>query len=105
MKTFMDFLESTRLLESSNFKRAEKMLNKMHKMQLEIQDLQRVLLDLYYKLGREGISFKEKMKIEENIQKIIDKKKEIESELQSEKMHLERSLISLDHDDDIEQFF
>jgi hypothetical protein len=105
MKTFVDLLESHALFESSSFKEAEKTLNKMHKFQLEIQDLQRVLLDLYGKLGRENITSKELEKVEKSIQNILEKKKEIESEVQEEKMKLQRSLITLDHYDDVEQFF
>ena len=105
MKTFTDLLGSERLFESSNYKNAEKTLGKMHKVQLEIQDLQRVILDLYYKVGKDETSYKERIKLEENVEKLIQKKKDFEEELQSEKMTLQRLLIALDHYDDIEKFF
>lgn len=105
MKTFVDILESNKLFESSSFREAEKTLTKIHKFQLEIQDLQTILLDLYHKSGKEEMASKEKNKVEANIQKIFQKKKEIEEDLQKEKMQLQRSLVTLDEYSDVENFF
>lgn len=105
MKTFADLLESNKLFESSSFKDAEKILTKIHKFQLEIQDLQTILLDLYHKSGQVEVASKEKTKLEANIQKIFQKKKEIEEDLQKEKMQLQRSLVILDEYSDVEDFF
>ncbi len=102
MKTF---LESTPINESREGMEAMKVLNRVHKLELEIQDIQRSVVELFDKAGKYQIGSKERTKIESRVQKFMEERDEILKEMEYEKMNLRRALTLVDTEGDLDKFF
>jgi hypothetical protein len=99
------FLESTPINESREGMEAMKVLNRVHKLELEIQDIQRSVVELFDKAGKYQIGSKERTKIESRVQKFMEERDEILKEMEYEKMNLRRALTLVDTEGDLDKFF
>jgi thiamine kinase-like enzyme len=99
------FLETKGINESKEGYQALKDLNKVHKLELEIQDIQREVIELFDKAGKHELGSKERNEIEKRISKFLDERKEIIKEMEYEKRNLRRSLSHIDTEGDLDSFF
>jgi len=99
------FLQAKGINESKEGHKALKDLNKVHKLELEIQDIQREVIELFDKAGKHELGSKERNSIEKRISKFLDERKEIIKEMEYEKRNLRRSLSYIDTEGDLDSFF
>lgn len=102
MKTF---LEIKNINESKEGYQAIKELTKVHKLELEIQDIQRKVIELFDKAGKHEVGSKERTKIEKTVEKFLEERNEILKEMEYEKRGLRRALNSIDTEGDLDRFF
>lgn len=102
MKTF---LEVAQINESKESNEALKNLKSLHRLEMEIQDIQTNVIELYDKAGRHKVGSKERNTIEKKIQKFLEDMTEIKKEMDYEKRVLMRSLNSIDTEGDLDKFF
>lgn len=104
MKTF---LQIKSINESKEGYQALKDLNRLHKLELEIQDIQRTVVELLDKAKKYKIGSKEREKLEERMFKFIEEKKSIQEEIDYEIRIFKRSIALIDTDGhlDVEDFF
>ena len=91
--------------ESKESDEALKNLSRVHKLELEIQDIQRNVIGLYDKLEKHEIGSKERSSIEQKIQRFLRDRDEIVKDMEYEKRVLVRSLNSIDTKGDLDKFF
>jgi hypothetical protein len=99
------FLEISAINESKAGSEVMKNLTTVHKLELEIQDIQRNVVELYDKAGKYKFDSKERNKIEEKIKKFLEEKQEIEKEMEYERRILIKSLSYIDGDGELNKFF
>jgi septal ring factor EnvC (AmiA/AmiB activator) len=99
------FLEINAINESKEGYQALKELNKVHKLELELQEIQRDVIELFDKAGKYKIDSKERKQAEEKIAKFLKEKDEIIKEMDYEKRNLRRALNSIDTEGDLDRFF
>lgn len=102
MKTF---LETKSINESNEGYKALKELNKVHKLELELQEIQRSVIELFDKAGKHEIESKERKQIEQKVEKLLKERDEIVKEMDYEKRNLRRALNSIDTEGDLDRFF
>ena len=102
MKTF---LEAKSINESNEGYKALKELNKVHKLELELQEIQRTVIELFDKAGKHELGSKERKKIEQKVESFLKEKDEILKEMDYEKRNLRRALNSIDTEGDLDRFF
>lgn len=91
--------------ESKEGSQAMKDLNKVQKLELELQDIQRNVIEIFDNIRKYEFKSKEREKMYKKVYKFIEKREEILSDLEREKLNLQRSLASIDSDGEINQFF
>jgi hypothetical protein len=91
--------------ESNEGYKALKELNKVHKLELEIQEIQRNVIDLFDRAGKHESGSKERGMIEKKIDDFLEKRDEIMKEMEYEKRNLRRILNSIDTEGDLDKFF
>lgn len=102
MKTF---LEAKSINESNEGYKALKELNKVHKLELELQEIQRGVIELFDKAGKYEIGSKERTQIEKRVEGFLKERDEILKEMDYEKRNLRRALNSIDTEGDLDRFF
>lgn len=102
VKTFFQIMA---INESKEGSQAMKDLNKVQKLELELQDIQRNVIEIFDNMRKYEFKSKEREKMYKKVYKFIEKRGEILSDLEREKLNLQRSLASIDSDGEINQFF
>jgi thiamine kinase-like enzyme len=99
------FLQATRINESKEANEAIKNLKRLHRLEMEIQDIQTNVIELYDKAKRHEEGSKERNAIEKRIKKFMEDKIEITKEMEYERRVLLNSLNSIDTKGDLDEFF
>lgn len=102
MKTFFDI---RRINESKEADNALKELTKVHKLELELQQLQISAIELFDKIKKYDVSSKEYKKIRTKIEKMLEERKEILEEFEYEKRNLRDALNYIDTEGELDKFF
>ena len=95
MKTFLDIRS---INESKEGYEALRDLNRIHKLELEIQDIQKTVVELLDRLRKYKLGSKEREKITERILKFLQEKEGIREEMEYEMRIFRRSISSMDMD-------
>lgn len=82
-----------------------KNLTAVHKLELEIQDIQINVVELYDRLAKYELNDKERNKIQDKINRFLKEKQDIDKEIGYEKRQLMKSIAYIDHDGELNKFF
>lgn len=82
-----------------------KNLNAVHKLELEIQDIQRNVVELYDRMAKYELDSKERNKIQEKIKRFLQEKQDIDREMEYERRLLGKSLAYINDDGELNKFF
>lgn len=102
MKTF---LQTYAINESNGKGQVIKNLTAVHKLELELQDIQKNVVDLYDRMAKYELDTKERNKIQEKITRFLREKEDIDKEMEYEMRMLMKSLTYIDEDGEINKFF
>lgn len=99
------FFEITSINESKGGSGAIKDLNKLQKLELELQDIKRNAIEIFARATKYELGTKERNKIEQKVDKLLQQKDEVLKDIEFEKLNLRRSLNYLDSDGRLDSFF
>lgn len=99
MKTFLQ------INESKEASQVMKNLTAVHKLELEIQDIQINVVELYDRLAKYELNDKERSKIQDKINRFLKEKQDIDKEMEYERRQLMKSIAYIDHDGELNKFF
>lgn len=88
--------------ESKEGYKVLKDLNRIHKLELEIQDIQRTVIELLDRLRNHKIGSKEREDIEKRISKFLEEKDEMSDEIGYEMRIFRQSVASIDTERELE---
>lgn len=91
--------------ESKEASQVMKGLTTVHKLELEIQDIQMNVVELYDRLAKYELNDKERSKIERKIEGFLKEKQDIDKEMQYERRQLMKSIAYIDNDGQLNKFF
>lgn len=102
LKTFFQIVP---INESKEGSKVMKDFNKVQKLELELQDIKRTAIEIFDKARKYEIGSKERIKMEQRVAKLLQKKDEILKDMEFERLNLKRSLAYIDLDGQLDNFF
>jgi len=102
LKTFFQIVS---INESKEGSKVIKDFNKIQKLELELQDIKRTAIEIFDKARKYEIGSKERIKMEQRVAKLLQKKDEILKDMEFERLNLKRSLAYIDLDGQLDNFF